>query len=300
MKPVIILLLLFFLLPDFMHAQLVTWRDIIDSDMPEPTVRIQYGNDSLQFGDLWLPENSEPHTTVILIHGGCWLSFYPGVDLMHLMANELRNQGFAVWNIEYRRIGHDGGGYPGTFLDIANGADFLREVAVGYGLNLDRVIASGHSAGGHLATWIAARKNIPEHSPLFYPDPIAVHGVISLAGINDLERYLSYGASSCGSETVAQLTEINLRGDDAFLDTSPAKLLPLGVPFTEVSAAFDAPVPPFFGYHFVNLARDSGDNAALILQPNAGHFEMISPWTNEWKEVMDLFRSLSDKLAYGN
>ncbi len=141
-------------------AQLVSWRDIIEAEHPEPTERIYFGNDSLQFADLWLPENEPSHTTVILIHGGCWLNIYPGLELMHLVADELRNHGFAVWNLEYRRLGTEGGGYPGTFKDIADGADYLYQISGDFDLNLNRVIAAGHSAGGHLATWLSARKNI--------------------------------------------------------------------------------------------------------------------------------------------
>ena len=100
-----LILLLTSVFTESLSAQLISWRDLIEGDLPQPTERIQYGPDSLQFGDLWLPEG-EPHTTVIFIHGGCWLSVYPGVEMMHHMAEALRNEGFAVWNLEYRRLGH--------------------------------------------------------------------------------------------------------------------------------------------------------------------------------------------------
>jgi acetyl esterase/lipase len=274
-----------------LQAQLVSWRDLIEGDLPQPTERIQYGTDSLQFGDLWLPDD-EPHTTVILIHGGCWLSAYPGVEMMNHMAEELRTEGFAVWNLEYRRLGHDGGGYPGTFLDAANGADFLKVIKSEFGLNLNRVIATGHSAGGHLATWLAAGKNIDRKSELYNTNPIDIHAVISLAGINDLERYANYGSSSCGENTVEWLVNLKERGENAYTDTSPVNLLPLGVPHIEIVSAFDAPVPPFFGNHFVNAAKEAGDDATLVLQPNAGHFEMIAPWSKEWDEVLNHFNTI--------
>jgi acetyl esterase/lipase len=286
-------ILLSITIAESLNAQLVSWRDLIDGDLPQPTERIQYGPDSLQFGDLWLPDD-EPHTTVILIHGGCWLSAYPGVEMMHHMAETLRDEGFAVWNLEYRRLGHDGGGYPGTFLDASDGADFLRTIAPDYGLNLDRLIVTGHSAGGHLATWLAARKSIDAVSPLYSPNPIDIHTVISLAGINDLERYANYGSSSCGENTVERLVNLEERGENAFIDTSPVNLLPLDVPFIDIVAAFDAPVPPFFGNHFVNAAREAGDDATIVLQPKAGHFEMITPWSDEWEEVLELFHNILD------
>lgn len=287
----LISLILLLIATDTLHAQLISWRDLVEGELPYPDERIWYGPDSLQFGDIWLPDG-EPEATVILLHGGCWLDIYPGVEIMNHMANALRNAGFAVWNLEYRRLGHVGGGYPGTFLDAAAGADYLRDISNRYHLQTGRIIAAGHSAGGHLATWLAGRKNIREESPLYSESPIEIQGVISLAGINDLERYAAYGASPCGEKTVERLVNEENRAEDAFRDTSPVNLIPLGVPHIEISAAFDAPVPPFFGNHFVQAAVRAGDNAELILQTNAGHFEMIAPWSDEWKEVLHLFQTL--------
>lgn len=229
-----------------------------------------------------------------MIHGGGWLSIYPGTELMDLIAEDLSKNGFAVWNLEYRRLGHDGGGYPGTFLDAANGADYLWQIADDFNLPIDRVIATGHSAGGHLAGWLASRKKIPEVSPLYSPNPIEIHGVISLAGINDLERYASYGSSPCGEQTVEKLVNFEERGKASYTDTSPAELLPLEVPFIEVNAAFDSPVPPFFGYQFTKLAKQAGDLAKHILLENSGHFEMIHSGTEEWETVRKLFETILD------
>lgn len=286
------LIFLFFLTFQSTNAQLINWSELLEVEGLEADHRIYFGKDSLQFGDLWLPDG-DIRSTVILIHGGCWLSAYPGVELMNPMASALREQGFAIWNIEYRRIGHYGGGYPGTFLDVANGADHLRKISEEYHLDLTNVIVSGHSAGGHLATWIASRHNIDESSPLYNPDPISISAAISLAGINDLERYARYNSSVCGSDTVEQLVRFDVREQAAYLDTSPLRMLPLGVPFVEVVAVFDAPVPPFFGYHFVEAMKNKGDDATLLLLPNAGHFEMITPWSDEWAKILDLFKSFN-------
>ncbi|MDX1590690.1 MAG: alpha/beta hydrolase [Balneolaceae bacterium] len=284
--------LVLFFITDTIQAQLVSWRDLIEGDLPSANERIQYGPDSLQFGELWLPL-SEPRATVVLIHGGCWLDIYPGTEIMNHMAHALRNEGFAVWNIEYRRLGHEGGGYPGTFQDVAAGADYLSVIGEEYQLPMDIVIASGHSAGGHLATWLAARKNIPESSELYSASPLKVHGVISLAGINDLERYASYGSSSCGDQTVERLVNMSERGDEAYNDTSPRRLLPLGVPHMEVNAELDAPVPPFFGYHFKNAANEAGDSTLHMVLSDSGHFEMIAPWSDQWNRVLNLFKIIT-------
>lgn len=286
-------LLCFLIISDTLHAQLLSWRDVIQEETSEPTAQLAYGPDSLQFGELWMPEEEKPHTTVIMIHGGCWLRIYPGTELMHLIAEDLSRNGFAVWNIEYRRIGHNGGGYPGTFLDTANAADYIREISVEYNLPLDRVIATGHSAGGHLTGWLAARNKISDESPLYSQDPIDIHGVISLAGINNLESYANYGSAPCGDQTVEKLVDIENR-QNAYADTSPREMLPLEVPFIEVNAAFDSPVPPFFGYEFIEAAKEAGDSAQHVLLENAGHFEMIHSETDEWSEVRSLFESILD------
>lgn len=291
MKKIILLGYLLFLVGcNQASSQLISWNELVQGVLPQPTEQIQIGDSEYQFADLWLPDNPGPHPVILLIHGGCWLSMYPGVEIMNHMAEDLQQHGFAVWNIEYRRLGHDGGGYPGTFLDAAQGADHLRKVADTYNLDLNNLIASGHSAGGHLASWLAVRKNIATESPLYSENPIEIQTVISLAGINDLQRYGNYGASSCGRDTVSRLINLEERGDNGYSDTSPLQLLPSGASHIEINAAFDAPVPPFMGYHYVQAAKKAGDDVTHVLLPKAGHFEMIAPWSDEWKQVLEIFK----------
>lgn len=258
-----------------------------------PDHHLSFGPDSLQYGDLWLPDDRKAHTSVIMIHGGCWLSIYPGVELMNAVSEDLSSRGFAVWNIDYRRVGHSGGGYPGTFQDVANGADYFRTIADEFDLPTNRIIAAGHSAGGHLATWLALRHQIDEKSELHSKNPIRIDAVISLAGINDLERYARYGASPCGEHTVESLIDADNR-HQPYSDTSPAELLPLNIPIVEISAAFDSPVPPFFGYHFVNDVIETGGTAYQLLLHGAGHYEMIFPPSDEWESVLDVFKTILD------
>jgi acetyl esterase/lipase len=134
--------------------------------------RIAYGKDPSQFGELWLPAQPGKAPVVVMIHGGCWLDSY-GLDLMNGLAGDLRERGVAVWNIEYRRLGQPGGGYPGTFQDVAAAVDALRGLAARYPLDLGHMAAVGHSADGHLALWAAARRRLPAASPLRAPDPFA-------------------------------------------------------------------------------------------------------------------------------
>ena len=126
--------------------ELLTAGDIVAIESPSPDARIAYGEAALQFGYLRLPEGRGPHPTIVFIHGGCWLSRY---DIQHTGPAEqaLADAGYAVWSIEYRRVGDEGGTWPGMFLDVGSGVDHLFELAHEYALDLDRVIVAGHSAG---------------------------------------------------------------------------------------------------------------------------------------------------------
>lgn len=143
--------------------------------------RISYARESPhQFGVLRLPSRRGPNPVVALLHGGCWLADH---DYAHVesMAATICARGAAVWSIEYRRLGHDGGGSPGTFRDAALGLDHLRALAPGHSLDLGRVVTVGHSAGGHLALWLAARRKLAPTSELFVENPLALAGVVSRA-----------------------------------------------------------------------------------------------------------------------
>lgn len=153
------------------RAQNLTFEDIQKLPTPPADHRIAYGTDPLQFGDLRLPHGKGPYPVVVVIHGGCWYSEY---DLKHVasFSAALTRLGVATWSLEYRRIGNSGGGWPGTFQDVAHGTDYLRVLARTYSLDLKRVIVAGHSAGGASALWLAARGNFPKDSPLYKSDPL--------------------------------------------------------------------------------------------------------------------------------
>ena len=265
----------------------ITFSQLLARPRAAADHRIAYGSDALQFGELWLPRGSGRHPVIVLIHGGCWRADLPGTELMDYMAADLRDRGYAVWNIEYRRIGHPGGGYPGTFLDIAAGLDHLRTIAPQYRLDLRRVAVSGHSAGGHLALWAAARDRLPAESPLRTADPLPVRGVVSLAGIADLDAYRRTGPDACGGpSTIDGLIGVQQPGGrDVFADTSPPALLPLG-DRQMISGALDPIVPPRFGEDYVAAAAALGDPARSVVLEGAGHFEVIDPTSAAWPLVM--------------
>jgi acetyl esterase/lipase len=136
---------------------LMAWPDLLERPRPAPTTTIRYGEDPLQVVDLWLPAGDGPHPVVLMVHGGCWQTEIADRRIMNWIADDLRLRGIAVWNIDYRGVDRRGGGYPGTFEDAAAAVDAIRVDAVRHRLDLSRLVAVGHSAGGHLALWLAAR-----------------------------------------------------------------------------------------------------------------------------------------------
>ncbi len=265
----------------------ITFRDLLARPRATPTKIVTYGPAPHQFAELWLPQGPGPHRTLVMIHGGCWLADLPGTELMAYLSEDLRRHGYAVWSIDYRRIGDEGGGYPGTFVDTATAIDKLKEIAPAEKLDLGKLVAIGHSAGGHLATWSAARPRLPKTSAVAKESSLAIAGVISLAGINDLKAYRESGPSACGGPpTIDALTGAAMRSKtDILADTSPAALLPLGVRQIVISGALDKIVPPVFGKDYVAAATKKGDTVKEITIENAGHFELIDPTSDAWTTI---------------
>jgi acetyl esterase/lipase len=270
-------------LAPFAASASASFQELLTRPRPVPDAHIAYGKDALQYGDLYLPKGGGQHPVIVLIHGGCWLGALPGPELMDPMVDPLRARGFAVWNIEYRRIGQSGGGYPGTFQDTAAAIDELRTIAPARHLDLDHVVLAGHSAGGHLAAWAAARPRIAKTSVLYSKAPLAIRGVVSLSGILDLEFYRATGPSACGGP--ATIDALVGRRADPYADTSPARLLPAGMPETILSGGGDRIVPASFAHDYAKRATAAGDRMEDIELPGAGHFDMIDPLSPAWPAI---------------
>lgn len=269
--------------PQAVAADTISFGDLLARPRETADATIAYGTDPLQVGELWLPKGEGPFPVVVLVHGGCWQASLPGTELMDYLAADLRGRGYAVWNLEYRRIGHAGGAWPGTFTDVAAGLDHLRDIAVERRLDLGRVVLVGHSAGGHLVTWAAARSGLPRSSPLWSADPLPVEGVVSLAGINDLEAFRATGPDRCGGpQTIDDLVSAAARtGQDVYADTSPARLAAPAAPVAVISGALDPIVPASFGPPFAS--HWSAEETTI---DGAGHFELIDPQSDAWKTVI--------------
>jgi acetyl esterase/lipase len=244
--------------------------------------RIPYGNDQNQFVDLFLPEQkAAKYPVVFLIHGGCWQAAF-GLAQLGQLAHALTEHGIAVCNIEYRRLGN-GGGWPTTFTDVAAAADSLRELSAEYPLDLTRVVTVGHSAGGHLALWLACRRQLASTSTLYIADPLPIKAVVSLAGIPDMETAVQ--------QSICQEAPKELMGGRPkeqpthYAEGSPSSFLPLGLPHIYVSGEQDSIVPFDYIQNFVTAAKISGDPAQLIPVKQAGHFEIVATNSHAWPLV---------------
>ena len=262
--------------------KLLTWPDLLERSRPAPNATISYGPDPLQKIDLWLPTGPGPHRTVLMVHGGCWQAAIADRSLMNWVADDLRRSGYAVWNIDYRGVDRPGGGYPGTFADAAAAADAIAVHAKEHDLDTRRVVAVGHSAGGHLALWLAGRKRLPQDSPLRAGDPLEIAHVVSLGGLPDLEATAAAKDNGCGTEVIATLT------GGRFADTSIPRLLPLGVWQDLVNGREDRIIPMRLATGYRDQARAAGDRVALHLPRRTGHVELIAPESAAWAQTKRL------------
>lgn len=262
----------------------LTWPDLTKRPRPKADATISYGADSMQKVDVWLPKGKAPHKTVLMVHGGCWQTSIADRSLMDWIAGDLRDHGYAVWNIDYRGVDRTGGGYPGTFQDAAAAADALRNYARRFNLDTKRIVAIGHSAGGHLALWLAGRGRIAKTSPLASKSPLKIAHVISLGGLPDLEATAASPDNGCGTEVIAQL----VGAPASYSDTSVPRLLPLGVPQDLVNGREDRIIPYRMATDYLAAAKAKGDAVALHTVPNTGHVELIAPDAAAWAEARRL------------
>lgn len=236
--------------------------------------RVAYGSDPSQYAELWLPDGA-PRGVAVVLHGGFWKAAY-GAELGRRLAADLVRRDWAAWNVEYRRVG-GGGGFPETLDDVHAAIEAL----AGQGLDLARVVTIGHSAGGHLALWAAARGRWDR-----WPTSVAVTQVISLAGVADLT---SAHEASLGGGAVAAF--LGCGPDDPAYDVAdPARQLPLEVPVACVHARDDVDVPFAQSADYVARARELRATAELI-EVSGGHFGVIDPASPAWARIVELLPS---------
>ncbi len=263
--------------------------DLLSRTPPTADHRIQYGAGQYQFGDLWIPVARGKVPLLVFLHGGWWKSEYDLAYAGHLCA-AFRHAGVAVWSIEYRRVGHTGGGWPATFQDVAAGYDHIEKLAGVYPLDLQRVIAAGHSAGGHLAFWLAGRHHVIAGSPVHDPQPrIPLRGVAALAGAVDLQLtidlagYLTFAHDK--REVYQLIGGTPAQYPDRYLAGDPGHLLPLNVPQLLIQGTNDDQIPPQLPARWAEKARSQGDRVTMLTIPGADHFDIVDPQSKAWPPV---------------
>jgi acetyl esterase/lipase len=247
--------------------------------------RHRYGPARSQYGELFRPRGGGTWPVAVVLHGGFWRAQY-GRRQMHPLCADLAARGWAAFNVEYRRLGRlSGGGFPRTLDDVAAAVDHLAEIPahppVGepqgglapFRLDLSRVVAIGHSAGGHLAAWLATREDAR----------VPVTAVVAQCGVLDLRMasklQLSRGVVHrfLGGTPAA--------APDRYAAASPAERLPLGVPVLLTHGGRDEVVPPVMSERFADAARAAGDDVELIVEPEADHFGHLETGSRSWRAV---------------
>jgi acetyl esterase/lipase len=267
----------------------MTLADYMAMNGPEPTAQLAYGPAPSQRVELFLPVGAGPFPVAMLMHGGCWVKEFAGLPQLRPLAVALVAQGIAVWHVEYRRADEAGGGYPGTYEDASAALDLLRDQAKTQRLDLTRVVLIGHSAGGHLAQWLAGRGRLPEASPLFRRDPPRIREVIALGAISDL-RAFTERKTGCGPDTPRLTGLPSATRPDVFADTDPAALLPSGAHTVLVNGELDRLLPPTTAAAFAERARQAGDQVETLVLPQASHFDEVSVSSPAWPLVQAAIR----------
>ena len=251
--------------------------DILSVPPPRVDARLAYGGDANQFLDLRLPSSKEkskaPYPLVMNIHGGFWRAKYNLDHAGHLCA-ALAARGLATANLEYRRVGNDGGAWPGTFSDIRSAYHFLVQNAQAHNLNSKQIVVMGHSAGGQLALCLAA------HEP-------GVIRAVSLAGVVDLQR--AYQLHLSNDAVVEFLRGTPTEVPDHYREADPMEL---SIPQAQqwlVQGSADDVVPPAFSRDYVAIKQQrSGkekEDVHLLEIPGASHMDLIDPHTQAWTQI---------------
>lgn len=257
-----------------------TVDEVVEEDGAVTTTHA-YGDDPAQVCDLILPAGAQ-RATVILVHGGFWQAGYDR-SLEDAVAADLVADGYAVWNVDYRGVGA-GGGYPATFADLAAAVDLLATVGPDAGVAVDRVAIVGHSAGGHLALWAAGRHLLPADAPGAAPalSPVAA---CSQAGVNDLVAAQAEGVGGAAVASVLGIDPDQPVPAELAATTSPAQMVPLGVPQLVVTGDADALVPPWLSEDYAPVASAAGDDVTLEIVAGEDHFAHLDPGSGSWAAV---------------
>jgi acetyl esterase/lipase len=252
---------------------------LLDQKPPDPDVRFPYGQDPNQFVEARFPSGKGPHPVVFFIHGGYWRAKY-GLTYAGHLCDALKKIGIATWNVEYRRVGNPGGGWPGTFEDIRSAYHALiahKNDSIAR-LDLKKLCVAGHSAGGHLALCLAA----------FEP---SVKRVLSLAGVLDLHRAWELHLSN--NAVVEFLGGTPSEVPDHYREASPAERAIPQARQKLIHGTADDSVPYEISQTYAAKKKKAGEHVELMTLPGTGHFEIVDPSSSIYKQVENAFISLT-------
>jgi acetyl esterase/lipase len=249
----------------------------------KPTVVAQYGSGVAHKGELRLPPGKGPFPVAIVIHGGCWTKGFATLRNTAPIATALTRKGIATWNIEYRQLGEDRAGWPGTFQDWGAAADHLRQLARLYPLDLKRVVAVGHSAGAHAALWLAARPKLPANSAVRGAQPLPLKAAVAIDGPGDLAPFIGFDRQVCGQPVITQLMGgTPAAHPDRYDQGTPLRQTPLGVPQYLVASQV---LTPDAAAAYRSSATAKGDRVQVMQTAGSDHFNIIAPGEPQWAEI---------------
>lgn len=253
----------------------------VDAAAPKADAIIQYGKLPIQSGELRLPKGKGPFPVAILIHGGCWVSEMGGSG-MQGFSEALRQRGVATWDIDYRRLGHEGGGWPGSFEDISAGVDYLTTIAKSHPVDLGKVTIVGHSAGAHFALWAASRSKLDapwksgDAAPKFA-------SVVAIDGPGALAPLIGIDGQFCGRPVIVPFMGGTPNERPAeYQIASPASRLPLGMTQLLVVGELGFMMEPYGA-----AAKGAGDPVQMLKLPDANHFNIVTAGEKNGNAVAD-------------
>lgn len=241
----------------------VTWAELGGVPLMQADTTTTYGSLPTQFGDWRLPKGEGPFPVVMLIHGGCWMNAFNLTYMGHL-AEALTNRGYATYNIEYRRLGDEGGGIPGTLDDVRAAFESIARHKDAFSLDLTNITVTGHSAGGHLALWLASESD-------------AIRSVVGLAAITDIADY-------AGKDGSCNQSAKRLLADEDPAPVNPAQRQAPAARIRLISGSEDVLVPPSYGETYSALFK----TRHTVIE-TAGHFDLVAPTSGAWKRVINAF-----------
>lgn len=254
-----------------------------------PTVHYKYGPSTMQVADLRMPQGPGPFPMAVIFHGGCFLSKIDDMHGIAPLADALTKAGIATLNVEYRKVGDAGSGWPNSYLDIGFGVDMVRGIARHFPIDLKRVSVVGHSSGAHFALWAASRPGLSAISAIRGSNPFKPAAVIAIDGPAGLAPFVGRDVDECGEPVIVPL----IGGTPAqyparYRDVDPGARLPLGVRQGFVEAVLAETMTDY-----VAKTKASGDTAVAVKSDPPYHFRIINPERDEGQRTLKLIEALT-------